>query len=85
MLMGICRRGEITLQRRHQPAGGAPLTKGKGTQHLLVTEKAWVVLNIRSSFKCVSSHRLAFCFSAMLDAGVGKLNSPKANFLSSIN
>lgn len=51
-------------------------------QHLPVTEKARVVLHIGSSFKCVSSHSLAFCFSAMLDAGVGKLNSPKVNFLS---
>lgn len=51
-------------------------------QHLPVTEKARVVLHIGSSFKCVSSHCLAFCFSAMLDAGVGKLNSPKVNFLS---
>ena len=82
MPTGICSREEITLQRRHQLDGGVPLTEGKGMQHLLVTEKAWVVLHIGSSFKCVSSHRLAFCFSAMLDAGVGKLNSPKVNFLS---
>lgn len=74
---GICGRG-----LRHQPDGSVPLTERKGMQHLPVTEKARVVLHIGSSFKCVSSHCLAFCFSAMLDAGVGKLNSPKVNFLS---
>lgn len=78
----ICRRGEIPLRRQHQPDDSVPLTERKGMQHLLVTEKAWVVLHIGSSFKCVCSHRLAFCFSAMLDAGIGKLNSPKVNFLS---
>lgn len=79
---GICRRGEVPLWLRHQPDGSVPLTKRKGMQHLPMTEKARVVLHIGSSFKCVSSHCLAFCFSAMLDAGVGKLNSPKVNFLS---
>lgn len=72
----------MPLWRRHQPDGSMPLTEWKGTQHLLVAEKAWVVLRVGSSFKCVSSHRPAFCFSAMLDASVGKLNSPKVNFLS---
>lgn len=79
---GICGRGDMPLWHRHQPDGSMPLTERKGMQHLLVTGEAWVVLHIGSCFKCVSSHRLAFCFSAILDAAVGKLNSPKMNFLS---
>lgn len=48
LLAGICERWEITLWHRHLPDRSMPLTKGRGMQHLLLTEKAQLVLHIGS-------------------------------------
>lgn len=48
LLAGICERWEITLWHRHLPDRSMPLTKGRGMQHLLLTEKAGPVLHIGS-------------------------------------